>query len=740
MEDDRSLNSSSASTQLMDNLAVKKLVATTAASPTSPTSNVSKNALAASRLLRNRKDRGNRAKAAQQLMERLVPNKPPHLPLPDPPEMDNKDPIPPASPETLRNRVKNRHRGTGGAYAKLMIQGPSTPQNEAPKAADESGDDVKTSLEVPTAEVNPVEDGEVATAETAQELDGLRKMAVAEFSKGPQTNMRYHNNLDEVKEEDDATDDVFSEASLPSILNRSEIFHENAAAAVVALLTPRQRGVDHGSVTSSTSTLDEAGLRLTPSNRGLMITAEHATVSAFRSPNTTSVHEAASVVSSYSTSALDLSYDGSVPRSPITEPILSVDAKRVLETVKTKMINPSKTLSDLLTNIASPESGEPMDRGFMVRRKNACGALKVLTATAANRRTLCWTVGVLPALASVLEDTDEDGLLEAFPDHRTRAEYIEARKRAVASLAVSGVIVDDNEESRQGCCALIAFLCKTQDNRLLMAQVPGLINALCSVIAPIIPKEPSVQQIGKKKRYHWDSSDDDDSSEPLDSFSTYAGGMSSGTGSDRKKDNAYALARHEGLMKALVEISKLLDSPSHVYAVKILANVTRHRANAKHIVFKLKIIVPAMVQATKSTSIDARQHALFAIQNLSQDRYCRQEVANTKDLILALCQRARQSTISEEKLAAISGLKNLTDDPANLIPLSNTAECFATLMQIAHDSDVDVKMQYIACDALATLSHWLRKIATSGSIGSSNTAAPSLFVPSLKAVTFDQWT
>lgn len=553
MEDDRSLNSSTASTQLMDNLAVKKLVATTTASPTSPTSNVSKNALAASRLLRNRKDRGNRAKAAQQLMERLVPNKPPPLPLPDPPEMDNKDPIPPASPETLRNRVKNRHRGTGGAYAKLMIQGPSTPQNEAPKAADESGDDA-TSLELPTAEVNPVEDGEVATAETAQELDGLRKMAVAEFSKGPQTNMRYHNNLDEVKEEDDATDDVFSEASLPSILNRSEIFHENAAAAVVALLTPRQRGVDHGSVVSSTSTLDEAGLRLTPSNRGLMITAEHATVSAFRSPNTTSVHEAASVVSSYSTSALDLSYDGSVPRSPITEPILSVDAKRVLETVKTKMINPSKTLSDLLTNIASPESGEPMDRGFMVRRKNACGALKVLTATAANRRTLCWTVGVLPALASVLEDTDDDGLLEAFPDHRTRAEYNEARKRAVASLvnvaipkenripifhcpglvqAVSGVIVDDNEESRQGCCALIALLCKTQDNRLLMAQVPGLINALCSVIAPIIPKEPSVQQIGKKKRYHWDSSDDDDSSEPLDSFSTYAGGMSSGTGSDR---------------------------------------------------------------------------------------------------------------------------------------------------------------------------------------------------------------
>lgn len=202
----------------------------------------------------------------------------------------------------------------------------------------------------------------------------------------------------------------------------------------------------------------------------------------------------------------------------------------------------------------------------------------------------------------------------------------------------------------------------------------------------------------------------------------------------------YALARHEGLAKILVDLSQFLDSPSHVHAVRILANLTRHRANAKHIVFKVKIIVPAMVQATYSTMDDARLHALYAIQNLAQDRYCRQEVANTKDLILALCQRVRQSRIPEERLAAISALKNLTDDPANLIPMSNTAECFATLMQIAHDSDVAVEMQYLACDALATLSHWLRKIATSGSIGTLNDPSPSLFVPSLAVVTFEQWT
>lgn len=203
----------------------------------------------------------------------------------------------------------------------------------------------------------------------------------------------------------------------------------------------------------------------------------------------------------------------------------------------------------------------------------------------------------------------------------------------------------------------------------------------------------------------------------------------------------YALARHEKLMQTMVDIALLHNSPSHVHAVKVLANVTRHRANSKHIVFKVKIIVPAMVEATKSPNDEARIYSLYALQNLSQDRYCRQEVANTKDLITALCQRARQARIPDEKFVAIAALKNLTDDPANLIPMSNTPECFATLMQIAHGTDVDEKMQYLACDALATLSHWLRKIATSGSVGQSGNDVPaSLFVPTLKVVTFDQWT
>jgi hypothetical protein len=82
--------------------------------------------------------------------------------------------------------------------------------------------------------------------------------------------------------------------------------------------------------------------------------------------------------------------------------------------------------------------------------------------------------------------------------------------------------------------------------------------------------------------------------------------------------------------------------------------------------------------------------------------------------------------------------------------MTNTPECFATLMQVAHASDESVTetMQYLGCDALATLSHWFRSIATSGQrIGSSMKQPNSdnanvkdvLFVPTLRVLNWEPW-
>jgi len=770
-------------------------------------------------------DREKREKAAQQLMERLV----------DPSTKSQTS----LQTDSLRAR-RNRRRSGGGAYAKLLLSGKSKLQKQKENKPDVSEQTLKIidsspgSVEVvdEAQEQKEINDTGVASIE----LDEKRRQAVSEFSKGPETNSRYHSStrLRKLIEErsgrsDDISDDA-SCASLPSILNRSEIFHENATAAVLALLTPRTHrtqispGSIHGdgiSVMTERSTLDEAGLKVSSGKKGLMLSPSGNTpsVSAFRSPQC--ANDSMSVVSNISNS-MDVSNESiliphsnsTIPKSSIYEPVLSLDAERALNAVKQKMRDPPKTLADLLAKVATPDDACAMDRAFMVRRKNACGAIKVLTANPSNRRTLCWTVGVLTALTSVLEDTGNVGLKVIFPDARTRAEYIAARKRAVSALvnlviprenrlpifhspgliqSASKVIIEDDNESRQGCCALVAYLAKTQENRILMAQVPGLLHAMTTVIAPV----KSQRKTTKKKNHAWENDTLDDSSE--NSFSTDGNDLSiQSSVTDRftvtescsqsededdsdatpqrsttlttmqkmveaydkdpnqflhgarshifatllhlvkERDNTYILARHDFLMETLVNISKLHGSPSHVHALRIIANLTRHPGSSKHIVFKVKIVVPAMVLATRSKNNTARLYALYTIQNLSEDRSCRQEVSNTRDLVVSLCQRARQAKLHEEQLAAVSTLKNLTDEPANLIPMSNTPECFATLMQIAHGGDE--RIQYLACDALSTLSHWLRKIATAGS---SETGQPSttntLFVPSLKVVPFNQW-
>lgn len=506
---------------------------------------MSRSAMAASRLLRSRG--GPRTKAAQQLMERLVPSSRAGAAAKnddssketEPGKEKDKEPSKAAAAaarSSLRARVKSR-RLAGGAYAKTMLNGKDK--------VDDSGKGEGAKEEEPAQEeTTPTDDVDLdhiqeVTKAASAELDDARKQAVDEFARGTTHNTRYHALTRLIESHDD--DEDMSEASMPSVLNRSEIFHENAAAAVMALLTPR-RSSDAASQMTSHS-LDEAGLKVTNTKKGLMITAEHQKTSAFRgprSPATNGIDISASCVSGLS-SQLDISYEGAVPQSPITNPILSVDAERALNAVKRRMMDPSKTLSDLLQAIATPEDGSIMDRGFMVRRKNACGAIKVLAATGSNRRTMCWTAGVLPALTSVLADTGDEGLLESFPNSRTRAEYFEARKRAVATLvnlsipkenripifhspglvqAVVCVINDDREEARQGCCALIAYLCKTAENRLLMTQVPGLLSAVGGVISPPKPDEHPISQIKPRKKYHWDDDDTETSNEQEDSFST----------------------------------------------------------------------------------------------------------------------------------------------------------------------------------------------------------------------------
>ena len=123
----------------------------------------------------------------------------------------------------------------------------------------------------------------------------------------------------------------------------------------------------------------------------------------------------------------------------------------------------------------------------LVRRSNACGALKVLASKDGNKSKLCRTKGLLDVLVKASWDdaVDSDAL-----DARTRAvstllylsepkdnRLIVAKHHQVLECLVK-VIHEDTGEARWRATSTLATLAKTPGNRGLMARVEGLPTVL----------------------------------------------------------------------------------------------------------------------------------------------------------------------------------------------------------------------------------------------------------------------
>ena len=336
--------------------------------------------------------------------------------------------------------------------------------------------------------------------------------------------------------------DISKKQPLPNILSREEAYHENASAAVAAILTPTSRGGDNASTASGMTDHYSLHSQMSASRISAFHAGGGSVVSAFQSPKYKSPCGGDTVPSAGSggfesiTDEYDHQGGGGqgLHKSPTTEPLISCATEEKLDNMSSKMADPSKTLSDLLRAIASPDDITMIDRAYMVRRKNACGALKVLTAHNRRRKQICWTVGVLPALTSVLQDAGEERLDIVYPDPRTRAEYEETRRRAIAALtnlampvpnrlavfhtpglvqALIAIVNKEDGECLEGACAILAYLAKSNENRLLMAQVPGLHDAVLRVLKPRMNDEQKDERT-LKRDYPWSSSasDSDNSS------------------------------------------------------------------------------------------------------------------------------------------------------------------------------------------------------------------------------------
>jgi len=370
-----------------------------------------------------------------------------------------------------------------------------------------------------------------------------------------------HENYDSCHDESETNvswqNEVWSEATTPSILQKSDIFHHKAAASIVSLLSP-ERLQQAGLLAPEGEEMEECPLDVVGdsptgvangnspgggkyegvcfdggdpgiSRGGEWIGTEEVTKTLFP------VHGGITSSNSSKTSNGRFSpkplgggrnkanstrqNSKTLPSCSATSSLSIVEEDltptQIYAQLREKMIPPSQQLSDLLTQIHHPPNLNSIDRAYATRRKNACGALKILSAKECNRLKICWTTGVLDAISSMLEDVDAD-IYDIF----AKSANTEGRNRIVATLlnlsvnkknrmlicnspgvlqAMKKVILYDEGESRQGCCTVLMYLSKTPETRPFIVASPGLVEALSRVIE--VPKPFPVVTDKKKKVY-----------------------------------------------------------------------------------------------------------------------------------------------------------------------------------------------------------------------------------------------
>ena len=197
------------------------------------------------------------------------------------------------------------------------------------------------------------------------------------------------------------------------------------------------------------------------------------------------------------------------------------------------------------------------------------------------------------------------------------------------------------------------------------------------------------------------------------------------------------MARNTFLLETLTSVSGNLCNEENVLCMAIFTNITRDISNVYE-VLKIENLVNAMVDAISSSSSDVRKCAVFALQNMTCSNECRQKLA-TPEVLSAISRAAFMHDEPDTKLGALYTIRNFCNEPSNIITITDTPGVTATLLALANEQG-DEMSQYLACDALSSLSQWLRVTADSCFEKVSHEETKSNYrLPSLQVTTWNQW-
>lgn len=377
---------------------------------------------------------------------------------------------------------------------------------------------------------------------------------------------------------------------------------------------------------------------------------------------------------------------------------------------------PDPSLSDLLSVLTDFEQTSHL------RRVNACGAIKTLTLHKANQIPLARTKGVVPSLTSVLcavNATEEErtrcinALMHlCVPEENWKLVYLFPQ----TPEALARNMADKYPQIRYAACLATSFLAKKNRREVIKNRL--LMYAMARVLE--VDKNGALDRMsGQDKK-------------------VFVGArlcvLKMLLHLSKNRDVSNMLARTECITGSLVAVANTMEFAANILCIATLTNLTRNPENAYHLVYKVPNLVSTFtlhIECSSTNPLDedteCAKCALYALQNLSCTGNCRQELANTPELLGNVTKAAFRHDCPEQQLSALHTLKNLSDDPFNLVTMTNTPGCTATLLALANndascsssgpveDGKKSSKVaggnntmaQYLACDTLATLSHWL---------------------------------
>jgi hypothetical protein len=221
-----------------------------------------------------------------------------------------------------------------------------------------------------------------------------------------------------------------------------------------------------------------------------------------------------------------------------------------------KVVEPDAELEQLIQ--------QTQDEHNLVRRSNACGAIKVLASHDTNKAKLARTNGLLNALvyASLDDAVDSDAL-----DARTRAvtallylsepkdnRIVVAKHPGVIDVLVK-VIEEDTGEARLRACSALATLAKTAQNRSAICNKENLATVLSNLLGQNVvakkeeKEEPAIDEAATSKS---ESLDEGTTQDGRSLSNTYSGTFSQGTvgtetftDDDTYRTNSYGMSQDE---------------------------------------------------------------------------------------------------------------------------------------------------------------------------------------------------